>query len=82
MPQSMIDDAYCQGVVRQAEHATSVMAAGMEALAEAKPGPVTRAAAAAVGVAAPAIYRQQYLNCMNDRGYSTAEAAVIGHLTP
>ena len=81
-PQSAIDNAYCQEMVRQAEHGTSTMAAGMQALAAAQPGAVTGAAAAAVEATAPAIHRQQYLNCMNDRGYGAAEAAAIGHLTP
>ena len=43
--QSEIDNAYCQDMMRQAEHATSMNAAVMQNLAQTQPGPVTRAAA-------------------------------------
>ena len=80
--QSEIDNAYCQDMMRQAEHATSMNAAVMQNLAQTQPGPVTRAAADAAKTTAPVILRQTYLNCMDNRGYSAAEAAAIGHLTP
>jgi hypothetical protein len=83
VPQSAIDDAYCQKfVVRPAEQSISTMQAAMDAVAKAQPGAASRAAADSVRVTGPAILRQDYLNCMSDRGYSATEAAMIGHLTP
>ena len=82
VPQSAIDNAYCQNLVRQAAHSVSTAAAGTESLAQTWPGPRTRAVADAVKATAPAILRQIYLNCMDDRGYGAAEAVAIGQLTP
>jgi len=81
-PQSQIDNAYCQEMVRHAGYGASTVAAAAESLAQTRPGPVTRAAADAAKATAPAILRQTYLNCMDNRGYSAAEAEAIGHLTP
>jgi hypothetical protein len=82
VPQSAIDNAYCQNMVRQAAHSASTVTAGIESLAQTRPGPRARAVADAVKATAPAMLRQTYLNCMDNRGYSVAEALAIGQLTP
>jgi hypothetical protein len=68
-------------MVRQAAHSVSTVAAAMQGLSQTQPAGA-RIATNTIDAVGPAILRQTYLNCMDDRGYSVAEALAIGQLTP